>query len=104
MKSTRTKALEIPKSVKEAVYKRDKEHCVNCGRWCDISNSCCHFIARSQGGLGIEENILTLCQYCHSIYDNSEHRQRLKEKFRKYLKKNYKEWDERKLYYNKWNN
>lgn len=102
MKSNRTKALEIPKEVKEIVYKRDNEHCILCGRYVDVSNSCCHYIARSQGGLGIEQNILTLCSYCHNYYDNTEHRKALKEKFKKYLKGKYKDWNERNLYYTKW--
>lgn len=34
MKSNRTKAMEIPKGVKERVYKRDKEHCLLCRKVC----------------------------------------------------------------------
>ena len=102
MKSKRTKALEIPKAVKEKVYKRDEGKCLICNRWVDVSNACCHFIARSQGGLGIEENILTLCNNCHQLYDNSEHRQEFKKVFREYLQSKHNEWTEEKLIYKKW--
>lgn len=102
MKSKRTKALEISKEVKRKVYERDNEHCLLCGRWVHESNACCHFIARSQGGLGIEENILTLCSECHTRYDNSEHRQELKKRFRDYLRGKYNGWTEEKLIYKKW--
>lgn len=102
MKSKRTRALEIPKQVKEKVYERDNQHCVLCGKYVYLDNACCHFIARSQGGLGIEENILTLCSSCHTLFDNSEHRQKLKEYFRDYLKSKYRNWNEKELYYKKY--
>lgn len=102
MKSKRTRALEIPKKVKEKVYERDNQHCVLCGKYVFLENACCHFIARSQGGLGIEENILTLCSNCHSLFDNSEHREKLKEYFRDYLKSKYRNWNEKELYYKKY--
>lgn len=60
-----------------------------------------HFIARSQGGLGIEENIITLCPECHRLYDNSPMRRSIREELRRYLKSKYKDWDEKKLYYKK---
>ena len=102
MKSKRTKALEIPKEVKIKVYERDDHHCILCGRMVDASNACCHFVARSQGGLGIEQNILTLCSDCHFRFDNTDLRQELKERFRKYLNSKYENWNEQDLYYNKW--
>ena len=98
MKSKRTKALEIPMKVKEKVYERDGGLCVMCGRM-GMPNA--HFIARSQGGLGIEENILTLCFYCHNKYDQSIHRQKMREYFREYLQSKYPEWDEENLVYKK---
>lgn len=69
MKSKRTKACEIPAEVKAKVYARDKERCVGCGRWCPPRCACAHFIARARGGLGIEQNIVTLCDDCHRIFD-----------------------------------
>ena len=68
-KSKRTKACEIPPEVKKAVYARDKERCVGCGRWVEPRCACAHFVARAHGGLGIEQNIVTLCDDCHRIFD-----------------------------------
>lgn len=63
----RTKALAIPREVKEAVYKRDKGVCVLCGSF--MGEPVAHVVRRSQGGLGIERNIVTLCHQCHRAYD-----------------------------------
>jgi len=62
-----------------------------------------HFIPRTKGGLGIEENMLTLCAKCHRKYDNSRGAQRegYEEEFREYLKSCYPDWDEKKLIYHK---
>lgn len=98
MKHKRTKALEISRTVKEKVYIRDDGLCIYCGS-VGVPNA--HFIPRSQGGLGVEENVLTLCYYCHNKYDQSIHRQEMREFFREYLMSKYPKWDESKLYYRK---
>lgn len=95
----RTKASQIPKEVKAAVYKRDQEHCVLCGRWVPEECACCHFIGRGRLGLGIEENIITLCYKCHYSLDNGEVG---RDQIRDYLKSKYPEWNENKLIYSKW--
>ena len=101
MKSRRTKACEIPKAVKERVWQRDKR-CVLCGRFApDPGWSNAHYIARSHGGLGIEENILTLCPDCHNRYDNGEYRNTLSDLFADYLKTKYPNWNKGKLLYTK---
>lgn len=97
-KSRRTKALEIPPKVKQKVLERDG-WCVWCGKPGEPN---AHFIARSQGGLGIEENILTLCFDCHRRYDQSAERKKMREYFKEYLKSKYPEWDEENLIYKKW--
>ena len=102
MKSKRTKACEIPKEVKKAVYERDNERCLICGRWVCEFYACAHFIPRSQGGLGIEQNILTLCSEDHRRYDESSHREEYKQFFRKYLQSKYPDWNEKDLIYDKW--
>ena len=93
----RTKALQIPPEVKRRVLERD-ECCVLCGRRGEPN---AHFIARSQGGLGIEQNIVTLCYKCHQDYDNSPLRRIIREQLREYLKSKYPDWDESTLYYKK---
>ena len=94
----RTKALAITPETKRRVYERDGERCVLCGAR-GYPNA--HFIARSQGGLGIEENIVTLCVNCHNAYDNSAFRRVIREELREYLKEKYPDWEEQKLYYRK---
>lgn len=102
----RTKALSIPLSVKAEVAERDKVNgwpcCILCGRPAPTENrlafSNAHYIARSQGGLGIEENILTLCPECHRRYDGAE-RNELRPILRMYLMGHYDGWDEEKLKY-----
>ena len=108
-KSQRTKALEIPVEVKKAVAERDSIDdypcCIYCGTPAPTDNltafSCAHYIPRSQGGLGIEENILTLCWGCHLKYDQSSDREKMREFFKEYLKSKYPDWREENLYYRK---
>ena len=94
-----TKLTDIPMKVKLAVWERDGERCILCGRYPAAPNA--HYIARSHGGLGIEQNIVTLCLACHCAYDNSDQRGFLKDRIRGYLKMKYEDWDESKLYYKK---
>ena len=98
MKSKRTKALEISQKVKKEVYERDNGACIWCGKQGQPN---AHYIARSQGGLGTEENILTLCCDCHMRYDQTTDRQKMRVFFRDYLKSKYPEWDEENLIYKK---
>lgn len=106
-KANRTKALEIPLLVKRKVAERDSIDghpcCIWCGKPAPTTNplafSNAHYIARSQSGLGIEENILTLCPDCHGRYDNSENRATMRVILKCYLKGKYSDWDEEKLVY-----
>lgn len=96
MKSKRTKAVDISQAVKWKVWDRDNQCCVLCGA---IGNPNAHYISRSQGGLGIEQNIVTLCNGCHFRYDNTAQRKEIKELLKDYLKSKYPDWDERNLIY-----
>lgn len=93
----RTKALTISQTVKARVWERDGQCCVYCGS--PYAAPVAHFIARSHGGLGVEENILTLCDACHRRYDQSTAREEMRSFFREYLKSKYPEWDEGSLVY-----
>lgn len=53
----RTKACAISAATKDAVFKRDRGQCVLCGK---PGLPEAHYIPRSKGGLGIEQNIVTL--------------------------------------------
>jgi len=103
MKNKRTKALAISEEVKQKVWCRDAGRCVWCGRRGPYVFPEAHFIPRSKGGLGIPENVLTLCRTCHDRYDHGDRRDRelMKDRFREYLKKWHPDWDESKLYYHK---
>lgn len=95
----RTKALAIPPEVKERVWHRDHERCIICGS--RDAAPVAHFIPRSHGGLGVEQNIVTLCGVCHYNYDNTTLRRVLREVIKEYLKGEYPNWDEKNLYYKK---
>ena len=97
-----TKACDISQSVKEKVWQRDKCRCICCGSPFAMPNA--HFIARSQLGLGIEQNIVTLCAKCHHNYDHTTKREEYREYIRNYLKSKYPDWNEEKLRYRKWQN
>lgn len=102
----RTKALAIPQAVKRAVAARDSFDgwpcCILCGKPAPATLwSNAHYIARSQGGLGIEENIVTLCPGCHRDYDQSSRREEIRIHIKAYLQSCYPEWDENKLIFEK---
>jgi 5-methylcytosine-specific restriction endonuclease McrA len=102
-----TKARDFDRKSKEAIAERDSIQdwpcCVYCGLAAPapLAWSNAHFIARSQGGLGIPENGLTLCPECHRQYDQTTGRGKMREFFRNYLKSHYPYWNEDELIYRK---
>ena len=100
--SKRTKALSISKDVKMVVWKRDNGKCIFCDtpvKW-NMANS--HFIKRSHGGLGIEQNILTNCEKCHKKSDDSPERvEWMLEHAERYLRLKYPDWRKEDLIYKK---
>lgn len=95
----RTKALAISNKVKIAVNERDWGLCVYCKR---PGNPDSHYIRRSQGGLGIPENICVMCQDCHRAYDNYEPlRDGIKAAAERNFKKHYPDWNPEDLIYRK---
>lgn len=102
-KHKQTKEKEIPKKVKEAVWKRDKHKCIFCGKQVDVFYANAHFIPRSAGGLGIEENIFTACEDCHREQDNGKNTKEYDKKAKKHLMSIYGEnWDKKELVYKKY--
>lgn len=95
----RTVYLAISAKTKREVWERDNGECVYCHTVRAQPNA--HFIPRSQGGLGIPQNILTLCPACHRRFDQGRGAERLEMRryFRAYLKAIYPDWDEDKLKY-----
>ena len=98
--NARTKATSIPPKVREQVEERDGHVCVFCHS--PNARGEAHYIRRSQGGLGIPENLLTLCRMHHRYLDEGPNKEYYQEKAREYLKSKYPNWDESKLVYNKW--
>ena len=100
-----TKYKAFSKSVKEAAAGRDAIDgwpcCIYCGAPAPdyLSYSNAHFVGRGQGGLGVEENCLTLCPGCHMRYDQSEEREEMREFFGLYLAKKYPHWKPKNLFY-----
>ena len=98
--SKRSKACDITPKVRREVMERDK-CCVNCGSHHTLTIA--HvFKNRSHGGLGIKQNLLVLCRSCHHAYDNSKHRQTVKQEIKSYLMSIYADWNEDELVYRKW--
>lgn len=96
----RTKALDICKKVKDIVWERDFHCCILCGSPNAMPNA--HYIARSHSGLGVEQNIVTLCMSCHHDYDNTTFRPIIKKEISEYLQSKYSDWDEGNLIYKKY--
>lgn len=100
MKSKRSKACDISQKVKQIVWERDCHRCIICGSSQALPNA--HYIPRSKGGLGIEQNIVTLCLNCHYKTDHTTDRVIMLEKIKSHLQSKYEGWSEQKLYYRKW--
>lgn len=72
--------------------------CIFCGR---PGRGEAHFISRAQGGLGIEENLLTVCRPCHDRLDNSTQRKEMLRVAEEYLRAKYPYWNKDMLIFEK---
>lgn len=99
LKTKRAKACDISQAVKKKVWERDQHACIICGSPYAMPNA--HYLPRSHAGLGVEQNIVTLCRQCHHNYDNTPKRPIYKEYIKKYLQSKYEDWSEEKLIYKK---
>lgn len=93
-----TKACDISKKVRLAVHDRDDGLCVICRRQ-GFPNA--HYIPRSALGLGIVENVVSLCVKCHGDYDDGDMRDEYGERIAEYLRNHYDNWDNMQLTYKK---
>ena len=111
----RTQYTRYTKETAEKVRERDNFSCLFCrmgyhtqGK--NLSNlefnifDIAHYINRSQGGLGIEENLILLCRYHHHLLDNGSKglREEMLTFIEKYLKFTYPNWNKEDLVYKKW--
>lgn len=102
-KHKQTKEKEISKEVKEAVWNRDNHQCIFCKKEVSMFYANAHYVPRSLGGRGIEENIFTACEDCHREQDNGLNTKEYDLKVENYLKSIYKaNWDKQKLIYKKY--
>lgn len=83
------------------VLRRDDCCCIICGTKKDLQIA--HYISRARNGLGIPENLVTLCARCHFNYDNGKYHNDHKKRIADYLKANYTNWDKTNLIYEKGN-
>lgn len=73
--------------------------CILCGKP-GFPNA--HIIRRSQGGMGVKENIISLCGRCHYALDEGKNRANLMEKVLDYIKSFYPDWTPESVTYKKW--
>lgn len=97
--SKRSKACDIPPSVRKTVCKRDK-YCIICGSNSNLQIA--HFISRARGGLGIPQNLGLMCLDCHFQFDNGKLHNEIKTLFEGHLRAHYPDWQEQNLIYRKW--
>lgn len=105
----------IPAEVKAAVSLRDSIDgqccCILCGSPEAAPNA--HIIRRSQGGMGVEQNIVTLCGPCHYAFDEGLNIKRLwplglytradiRRYIINYIKGFYSDWTPESVTYRKW--
>lgn len=107
-----TKRLQFSAKTKKAIYERDGDMCIFCrmnyhmeGTSCFeyALKDCMHFVNKSAGGLGIEQNGVTGCRYHHGLLDNGSHGLRIEmlQIMENHLKDCYPDWDKNKLKYGK---
>lgn len=99
MKHKETIATSIPNEVKIKVAARDRGRCIICGAR-GLPEA--HFIRRSQGGLGIEQNIVTLCRECHREFDEGKKHREYKDYIRAYLERFYPDFPDYDRIYHKY--
>lgn len=107
-----TKQLQFTAKTKKQIYQRDGDQCIFCRMHFHMEGTssleyalkdCMHYINKSQGGLGIEQNGVTGCRYHHGLLDNGSKglRQQMLEIMKTHLMYCYPGWNEEELYYNK---
>ena len=92
-----TKATSITPAVKRAVMERDGGLCIVCGA---PGEPVSHVVRRSQGGLGVVQNIVCHCHTCHFKFDNYDQHTRIVTF--SYIKRMYPGWTEDSVKYSKY--
>lgn len=102
-KSRRAKACDFPKKDRISIKERDSVNGRPCCIFCGSTNSLqiAHYISRSAGGLGIQENGACACIHCHQKLDTGCElvRNKLRNRFKQYLEYYYPFFeDDRRIY------
>lgn len=110
MKTKRSKACDISQKTRQEVYQRDGR-CIFCrmkyhmDETTPYGRSMCqvmHYIARSHGGLGVEQNLALGCIDHHQMMDNGKHGPEMRKLMKGYLQEIYRRnWNEKSLVYRK---
>ena len=96
--TVRANACDISPKVRREVLGRDKV-CIICGR---VGEPNAHYIRRSQNGLGIKENVVTLCGQCHNEQHFGKRSEEITAQMKPYLDKLYPDFPDSKRIYDKW--
>ena len=92
---------EISPKVRERVKERDsfegRQCCLYCGSPYGVEIH--HFIERSRGGMGIEQNLVSLCYQCHAKLHSGD--TEIKDFCWEYLHEKYPDYTERDLIFRK---
>ncbi len=94
----RTRALAIKPETKRKVEERDGHCCIFCGR---PGRGEAHVVSRAHGGLGVEQNLVTVCRSCHFSMDDTVSRSFFVDRAKSYLRYLYPEWSEDAVTYKK---
>ena len=85
----------ISNRTRQKVLERDSYDgapcCIYCGSPYGIEIH--HFVERSRGGMGVEENLVCLCSRCHRKLHDTESAE-IKDFIRAYLSCRYEDWAE----------
>lgn len=86
-KSKRSNATNVTYETRVKIIERDNRNCIFCGTGHGLTAA--HYISRGQGGLGIEQNVASVCMRCHQLLDHSTNRHVMLKRFRMYLDRFY---------------
>lgn len=94
--SNRAKAVKFTFEARQRIFERDNGKCIMCGK---NEHTYAHYISRSRGGLGVEQNGVLLCWGCHFKTDQTVERPEKLAFIKSYLQSFYPNWNEDDLYY-----
>ena len=100
MASKRSRACDISPKVRKEVLERDNHQCIVCGA--NHGLQIAHYVSRARSGLGIPQNLATMCVSCHVQFDNGKLHSQIKNLVQEHLKAHYEGWNEKDLIYKKW--